>query len=254
MLAVGVIGFGGINSYLPGGGDNAGYIAEAEALLRHGQRLSLYELGSPPATFKAPLFPILLAGVEALFGRNVAAMKALLVLCAMGAVWAAWWALRCGLEEGEAEGRNAGAEAAGAPEEARSFQAAVLALWFALMPILALTCHDVLTDVPFTALTLLVIGCAGRAAWPGAAYRTLIPLVALLVVATFLRSAGVLLGAACVAYLGLEALLRRKEKCFPRLVLGCVVIAALTGGFLWLQQRGPRTYVSLAVQEITAPA
>jgi len=252
VLAAAALGCAGINPYLPGGGDNAAYIAEAESWLATGQRKRLYEAGTPPATLKPPLFPVILAGVERLLGRNVAAMKVVLALFAAGAVWAAWWALRCGLEEGAAGDREESTAKStaqsslltplSAPAADTSRQAALLALWFALAPTLTLTAHDVLSDVPFAFLALVAIGCTGRAARPQASYRALILPAAVLTLATFMRSAGVLAAGSCAAYMGLSALLRRKESCVRRLLVGCIVLAALACALLWYQQRGEQTY------------
>jgi hypothetical protein len=267
VLAAAGIGFAGINPYLPGGGDNAAYIAEAESWLATGQRLRSYEAGTPPATYKPPLFPLLLVGVERLLGRNLAAMKAVLVLFAAAAVWAAWWTLRCGLEEGQAPGSwllalESGAGGKGQEQGAKSQeldraedssrQAALLAFWFALAPTLTLTAHDVLSDVPFTFLVLVAIGCTGRAARPQASWRALILPAALLTLATLMRTAGVLATGACAGYLGLSALLRWREACFRRLLLGCIVLAALAGALLWYQQRGERTYSHFITESIMA--
>lgn len=217
LLSVAVIGFAGINGYLPGGGDNAGYIAEAESWLASGQRLSLYEAGTPPATLKPPLFPLMLAGVEALAGRSVAAMKALLVLCAIAAVLAAWWVLRAGLAEGA---QNGAADS--------SAQAAWLALWFALTPSLTLYTHDVLSDVPFTAAALAAIALTGRAADPGAPWWQRWLLLVLLVLAALLRAAGVIVAGACAGYLLLAAWLRRREPGRLRPFLSALTLCLLT--------------------------
>ena len=107
VLAALACGCAGITPHLPGGGDNADYIAEAESLVTHGRRLQLHLYGTPEASLRPPLMSVLLAGVVKLFGRNVAAMKGLMVLCAAAAVLAAWWALREGLwsvESGAREG------------------------------------------------------------------------------------------------------------------------------------------------------
>jgi 4-amino-4-deoxy-L-arabinose transferase-like glycosyltransferase len=250
VLAAAVIGFAGINSYLPGGGDNAGYIAEAESLLAHGRRLSLYEAGTPPATLKPPLFPVMLAGVEALVGRNVAAMKALLVFFALGAVFAAWWALRRGLTEGDSA----------ASEDASSW-AAWIACWFALTPTLTLYTHDVLSDVPFTAAALAAVALVGGAAAPGARWWHTAALLGTLIAATLLRSAGLILCGACTAYLLVAAWSRRREAGTRQRVATAGLLCLLAVLFLASSPRGESSYFTperlgrgLSASAETAPA
>ena len=89
VLAALGVGFGGLNARLPGGGDNADYIAEAEALATRGERLQLHLHGTPEAALRPPLFPLLLSAVIRHFGRDVLALKALVALFAAVSVLAA---------------------------------------------------------------------------------------------------------------------------------------------------------------------
>jgi 4-amino-4-deoxy-L-arabinose transferase-like glycosyltransferase len=248
LLAYAVIGFGGLNPYLPGGGDNAEYIAQAEALATLGHRADLHMAGAPTELLKPPLFPALLAGVHQLCGRNVIAFKALVVLFGLGAVWAAWWALEAARRDEETP-----LPAAADPSPAG------LALWFALTPTLGLYSHDVLSDVPFAFVALLAFGCAAWAVRPGIttkrAWAFLFALVGLLAVATLLRAAGLILACACAGYLLLEALLRRRAEDSRRRWLQAALVALATVAiFLWLR-RGQHTYFSAdqLYREATTP-
>jgi 4-amino-4-deoxy-L-arabinose transferase-like glycosyltransferase len=236
LLVFAVLGFGGLNPYLPGGGDNAEYIAQAEALATLGHRADLHLAGAPTELLKPPLFPWLLAGVYQLFGRNVPAFKALVVLFGLGAVWAAWWLFRAVLAEPDAGESRAAPSPAG------------LAFWFALAPTLALYSHDVLSDVPFAFLALLAFGCAARAAKPcgagtgGAGPWPFLALLALLVVATLVRASGLILSGACAGFFLLEAAVRRREPESRRLwVQSALLLVLALALFFWLQ-RGRHTY------------
>ncbi|MGD0091385.1 MAG: hypothetical protein ABSE73_15820 [Planctomycetota bacterium] len=246
VLAVAVIGCAGINSYLPGGGDNAGYIAEAESWLETGQRRRLYEAGTPPATLKPPLFPMLLAGVERLCGRNLAAMKAVLVLCAIAAVLAAWWALRCGLEEGEPPSPLAPRPSPLAPNPSplAPNPSSLITLWFALAPSLTLYTHDILSDVPFTAAVLAAIGLAARAGSPKARWWQPILLGAVLVLCQFLRAAGVIVAGACTAYMLVRAWSARREAGSRRTGWCAAGLCVLTLAMLYYMQHDQQSYLS----------
>jgi hypothetical protein len=222
------IALAGINPYLSGGGDNAGYIAEAESLLKTGQRTSLHLAGDPPAAFKPPLFPIMLAGVESLFGRNLTAMRVMLAGFAVLSVLAAWFAIKTAL----------GGSTRPDPEAGRT--ASFVALWFALTTALAQVSHDILADVPFTFATLLAIGLAGRCARGTTPRRDVPALAFTLVVATMLRTAGLIIAGGCTAFLCLEVLAARKTPDFKPMLVRALAIAAITIALL-LSIRGSGT-------------
>jgi len=246
LLVAAVIGFAGINPYLPGGGDNAGYIAEAESLLTLGHRARLYEAGTPPATLKPPLFPVLLAGVESLFGRNVAAMKALLALFAVGAVAAAWWALRVGLDEGGHDRDGRGTTGVSPVDCCGSSgrQAAFVALWFALSPALTRYTHDVISDVPFALCALLAFGLAARLARPGGRAWAVPVLAGVVLAAGMLRAAGVIVAGACGGYLALETLVRRREEGGVRRAAGAILCFLLALAVLAYFSQGEQSYAA----------
>lgn len=235
MFATAFIGFAGITPHLTGGGDNAGYIAEAEAWLALGHRANLYEAGTPYDGLKPPLFPFLLAIVEWIFGRNVAAMKAMLVLFASGSVWAAWWSLRACLAI------NA------KPDEAdkNALTAALIAFWFSLCPTLTLYTHDVLSDVPFTFFALLAIGLSARVVLLQKLFLNGVLLLLVLTVATMLRSAGIIVAGACFSFLALEAVTRRRDVVWFAIAKVSAAVAVLTLGLLLYQQLGSNSYLSL---------
>lgn len=234
MFAAALIGFCGINPHLPGGGDNAGYIAEAEAWLTLGRRGNLHEPGAPYDGLKPPLFSLLLAGVEFLFGRSVVAMKAMLVLFSAGSVWAAWWALRGGLQNGVEKNAEA--------TENNSLAAAAIAFWFALMPSLGLYTHDVLSDVPFTFFVLLAIGFAARGGTTKAGLANAAGLGLSLVLATEMRTAGVIVSAACGCGLAVEAVARRKQEHWRRAAAHAAIAAVIALAFLAWQAVQRRSY------------
>jgi hypothetical protein len=216
VLAAVAIGILGANPYLPGGGDNAGYIAEAESLLSSGQRRQLFTPDSPAETSKPPLFPAMLALLESLAGRSVVAMKFMLVLFAAAAVLAAAYAIKTGLEENPS------------PSEGATFSAACIALWFALTPSLTYYSHDILSDVPYTFFALSAIGLAGQAGRRDSISWHFPALIGVLVAANLLRSVGMLCCAACAGYFCIEAILRRRDAGFRRLAIYAAILAALT--------------------------
>jgi 4-amino-4-deoxy-L-arabinose transferase-like glycosyltransferase len=226
VLSAIVVGIAGSNPYLPGGGDNAAYIAEAESLLANGKRLQLYAPGTPPETLKPPLFSVLLAVVEAAFGRNVLAMKVLLAVAAGLAVLFAAWVLRIGTKE--------------------DVSVEFLVFWIALTPSLTLYTHDILADVPYTALVLLAVALAGRAARNGASNLWLVVLAIVLILANLLRTAGMLVCLACGGFFLVEAILRRHEPHFRRLVAGVILIAVVGVISYQFVSKGPQGYLSSA--------
>ena len=222
MVAAMVIGLAGTNAYLPGGGDNAGYIAEAESWLKFGKRTYLYQDGMPPAALKPPLFPLMLSGIEHLFGRNIFAMKAMLVCFAALSVCVSFLTLRVALSEPST--------AQSTEDEGRSRIAAGLAFWFALCPLLIRCSHDVLSDVPFTVFSLAAIGLAGRVAKPKSSALEVGLLLLVLLLATLLRAAGIIIAGSCIIYFVLESLLRWRDSHRRRLL----TVAGLLAFFCFL--------------------
>ena len=259
LLVFAVIGFGGLNPYLSGGGDNAEYIAQAEALVTLGHRANLNEYGSPSEKLKPPLFPCLLAPFVACAGRNVILLKAVVVAFGLGAVWAAWWALSAALDSADPGKMGTDTILDGQNGVCPHFPpAAFLALWFALTPLLGLHAHDVLSDVPFTFVALVCFGLAARAVRPAASWRPAAALAACLVAGTALRSAGVLVAGACAAFALVEAGARRRGENGDRyhfrrtkwylsplspLSLAGLLLAVALGLLLW-QQWLARGYVT----------
>lgn len=229
MLAAGAaalalaLGLAGLNPHLPGGGDNADYIAEAQALLDRGSRALLHTVDEPPA-FRPPLLSILLAGVIKVFGRDVAAMKALLVFFAAGSVLAAGWMLREALAPPRMEQSPARQDAVPAAS------AAWIAAWFALAPVLLFTAHDILSDVPFTFFMLLALGFLCRFVRPDASAWNLVGVMLALAACALLRSAAVFPATACTAYLALEWYLDRRSVDARRLLRGAGLMTAFTTG------------------------
>lgn len=228
-----VLGVAGINPYLPGGGDNADYIAEAESLLTRGERVLIHTQGDPPA-FRPPLFSCMLACVETCCGRNVAAMKTMLVFCAGLSVLAAWWAIKTGL-------RNPKDPSAG---EAGNTAAGV-ALWFALAPTLLRTSHDILSDVPFTVLSLVAVAMAGRSAQTCSSSWNFITLAAVLVVSTLCRAAGVFMAGSCALYFFVEAWAQRRDSGCKKLLFEAALILALSAGLFAYTRSISGTYVGM---------
>jgi len=255
LLALGLalaaaIGFAGLNPHLPGGGDNAEYIAQAEALVQSGHRANLHLAGDPQETFRPPLYPYLLSGLMRLCGRNVAAFKAANVAFALGAILAAWWFLAAALGMRDPRAMPSGQDARGlgratavappvGPEA--SGEAAWLALWFALTPLTLYCAHDVLTDVPFALLTLLALGCAARWERPHGP-RWLVASVALLLLAMTLRTAALFVAGALAVYFLLELVLRRGGEGGRRRWIAAAVFPLLTVALLIGSMSGSQTY------------
>ena len=68
------------------GGDNARYIILAESLT-HGEYRDLQFPGEPPHNLYPPGFPLLLAPVVAVAGRNIIVLKLWIVLFGVGGFW-----------------------------------------------------------------------------------------------------------------------------------------------------------------------
>ena len=234
LAAVALIGFAGLNPHLPGGGDNAEYIAQAEALNQLGRRANLHLVGDPEDTFRPPLYPWLLSFVARIVGRDVVAFKAINVVFALGAVAAAWWFLMAALrphQKGEdAEGKDA------------TRDAGWVALWFALTPLLIYCAHDVLSDVPFTCLALLALGCAARGEQPRGGWW-LAGTFVLLVLAMLMRTAAVLMAGALAGYFVIGWLFRAKRENTKRLAMIALTCCLFTGGLLFWSSRGTQTYL-----------
>lgn len=229
VLAVGaavlalVLGLAGVNPHLPGGGDNADYIAEAQALLARGERVLIHTAGEPPA-FRPPMLSVLLSGVIRVMGRDVAAMKALLVAFAAGAVLAAWWALREALTPVRTDKKSS------APEHTPAATAAGIAVWFALAPVLMFTAHDVLSDVPFTFFMLVALGFLGRFVRPETSAWNLAGAMLALAACASLRSAALFPATAGAAYLAIEWYFERQSPRAGRLLRGTVLTLVFTTG------------------------
>lgn len=263
LAAAAVIGLAGLNSYLPGGGDNAEYISQGEALLQSGHRANLHLVGDPQDTFRPPLYPYLLAGLTRVFGRNVAFFKAVNVLFALGAVAAAWWFLIVALRTnhgaatvdsgrdptphgsaGQAA-RGPGGAAVPAADGDVFCEAGWLTLWFALTPLTIYCAHDVLSDVFFAFLVLLSLGCAARWERPRGV-RWLTGSVALLIFAMLLRTAALFVSGALAAFFLLELILRRGQAGSGRRWAMCIAFAVLTAGLLAWSVGGSQIYVKSA--------
>ena len=199
LVFTATIGLAGLNPYLLNGGDNAGYIAQAEGWLKLGRFANLYLIGVPVSDLKPPLFPLLLAAVEMVFGRNVSAFKAMNVLFAVASVWMAWCVLRVGLESPSDELQPI------AKQNRSALELAGLAFWFAITPSLTFYSHEVLSDIPFTFFTLAVIFFCARAARPQASLLNLLAVACALLLATELRAAGIIVAGACAGYLSRNA-------------------------------------------------
>ncbi len=242
------IGLAGLNPHLPGGGDNAEYIAQAEAILRSGHRANLHLAGAPRETFRPPLYPYLLSGLMRLCGRNVTYFKVVNVFLAMGAILAAWWFLVTALGARPSQAAPGGQDArapgsaAGRPAVSDAApEAPWLALWFALTPLTLYCAHDVLTDVPFSLLVLLSLGCAARWERPHGP-RWLTVSIVLLVVAMTLRAAALFVAGSLAGYFLLEIVLRRGHEEYHRRWAAGSVYLLLTVGLLIWSMSGSQTY------------
>jgi len=202
MAAVLLIGFGGVNAYLPGGGDNASYIGVAESWLKYGRPLKIYDIDAAPYVLAPPLFPLLIAGVEAIIGRCVISMKGVLICSAALAVLSAFWALKRGLEDRRSQ--------PGDSTEPSSFTPAMIAFCFALTPTLTACTHDILSDVPFTVLALVAVALTGEFI-KSTRWKSLGLLILTLLLATGFRYAGMLLVASCGGCVLLEAYVQRSS-------------------------------------------
>jgi len=251
LVLAALIGFAGLNPHLPGGGDNAEYIAQAEALNQFGRRANIHLDGDPEDTFRPPLYPWLLAAVLRVCGRNVTVLKAINVLFALAAVAAAWWFLIKTLPAvRDSANTPADAEHEGGESETGSDardlsalkDAGWIALWFALMPVLLHGAHDVLSDVPFTCLVLIALGCVARAERPNGV-RWLTASLILLVLAMLLRTAALLVSGALAGYFILDLLLRLRQPVRRWLVAKVLVYCAFTVCLLFWASRGTQTYL-----------
>jgi hypothetical protein len=252
LAAAAVVGLAGLNSYLPGGGDNAEYISQGEALLQTGHRANLHLVGDPQDTFRPPLYPYLLAGLTRIFGRNVAAFKAVNVLFALGAVAAAWWFLIAALRTrpspvalGGQAARGSGSAAAPDDDADVLHEAGWLTLWFALTPLTIYCAHDVLSDVFFAFLVLLSLGCAARWERPSG-LRWLTGSVALLILAMLLRTAALFVSGALAAFFFLELIMRRGPAGRGRRWTMCIAFAVVTAGLVVWLASGSQIYVKSA--------
>ena len=214
----------GVNAYIGGGGDNAGYIAEAQSFRATGELREIFLADAPLSTLRPPLFPILLSGVMALFGDGVLPLKVFLSLCTGLAALAGSAAALVALRENR--------------KDLPGISAGVVALWFALSPALHRYGHDVLSDVPFTLAALGAIACCGRFVSAGGVVNV-IALLVFLLGATLLRTAGLIIGGALLIYTAtyiwrpIEAAQRKRG-----LIASSVLIAALVSLALFTGSSG----------------
>lgn len=179
-----------------GGGDNTAYLALARSLLDHGQYLELWDPARPPHAQYPPGFPALLA-VAWTFGlRSWAALKLMMVGVSATAIGLSYLWLRHRVEPGVA---------------------VALAALLAVAPGLAADAQWVLSDVPFWAVTMgaLLALERGRTGWG----------IGLALLALTIRTAGLPLLLAIVAWLGL------KRRWKP--ALGVLAVVAAMGA-LWV--------------------
>lgn len=172
------------------GGDNAGYIALADALRSGEGYTEVWDPAAPPHTKYPPVFPLLLALAVAVGARGWVAFKlvpalAALVVAAGTFVWAR-----------ERLGDEAGFG---------------VALLVGMSPSLLYHSHWVLSDVPFLAFTVLALWMfervlrGGRRGGEGQSGNLSLAAAALLVaMAYFTRSAGLPLVAAVIGALALR--------------------------------------------------
>lgn len=160
------------------GGDNAAYVALADALLSGEGYTEMWTPGAPPHTKYPPVFPALLAVAVAFGARSWTALKLVPALFAVaaGALTYLWVARRRTPAVG-----------------------AAVAILFALSPALLWYSHWVLSDVPFVAFTLLALLAFDR--WEGERGGWLLVATGATVLAYMTRSAGLPLLVAGVGWL-----------------------------------------------------
>lgn len=165
------------------GGDNAGYVTLAYALLTQGAYVELFDPAAAPHTKYPPVFPALLAMVVALGARSWAALKVVAAVSTVVAVGAAFlWAER-----------RIGPLAALGVAVATALSAGVV--YYS---------HWILSDPTFLAFTLLALWTLDRADEDGAGWGWLAAGVAFTGLAYFTRSAGLPLAVALLVWLALR--------------------------------------------------
>lgn len=165
------------------GGDNAAYRALAEALATGRGYVRLWEPGHPAEVLYPPAFPFLLAGAERLGATSFAALQLLMVPLSVACVCCMFFWLRRTL---------------------RPLPAFTCGMVIALSPGVLGLSHELLSDVPFAALSALAIGAYAsvddkRSGRQNVAWITLA--IGATVLANFTRSAGLPLILAALVWL-----------------------------------------------------
>jgi hypothetical protein len=199
------------------GGDDARYMALAEALGSGLGYRDVHRPGQPLHEFYPPLYPALLALVRSA-GGGIVAYKALSVACSTASVALAFLLARGRL----------------APAGALAFAAA----WALSRPLL-MSSHEVLTEALFVALVLAALAAAERPQEQRAAPALAIA-AAVLAYAT--RSAGLALLAALPLAWCLE---RRFAAALAAAAAGAVAVAAWAAWGAWVPDAGDPGYLDV---------
>jgi hypothetical protein len=184
LLALAAFYLAAINPDLYQWGDNAHYVIVAKALATGRGLHDIHTPGSPPFAFPIPLFPAALAPIVAVSDYDLIPLKRFVALTGVLAAYAAYALFRTLVDRP---------------------QAALLAALTAVSPQVVSFSHQVMTEVPYIALSLAALLWTGRYA-AAATSRNRAGAVATLVLAVALltRSLGVALLLAAGAYLVLE--------------------------------------------------
>ena len=194
-------------------GDNAHYIIVAKALATGQGLRDIHTPGSPPFAFPIPLFPLALAPIVAVFDYDLVPLKLFVALTGVLAVHAAHRLFRTLVDPA---------------------RATLLAALVAVSPQVVSFSHQVMTEVPYIALSLTALLYTARyARAPGWRCRDGATLALVLAAALLTRSLGVALLLAAVAYLALEGAGGVGTRARKALLIGGVCVAA------WLVASAP---------------
>ncbi|MFO8058818.1 MAG: glycosyltransferase family 39 protein [bacterium] len=198
--------WGGVNKlFFFQGGDNAEYLNLARSLL-DGEYMSINSSPPEPHTKYPPFFPLMLASIILLFGKNMVLMKSLIALSA--AVATAGTALLY-------------------KQRDHNLIAFLAALLLMSVPFTLSYSIRLLSEIPFTAFVVLTLLFTELALDRDSLKSPYTYLAAIfLVIAYFTRSAGIVLAPVVVG----AALLRSPIR--PRLKKNAVLAAVMTGPFI----------------------
>lgn len=194
-------------------GDNAHYVIVAKAIATGRGWTDIHFPDSPPFRYPIPLFPLLLAPIVALFDYALVPLKLLIIATGLVAVFALHRLYQRLLD---------------APT------AFVLAALVVVSPQVVSFTHQVMTEIPYVALSAMAVLAALRygaeARW---ATRTGVLLGVLLAASVLVRTLGAALVAGVVAYLALDGAARPRVRLQQAVAVGGLCLA------LWLLANAP---------------